>query len=79
MDAKTNCRPERADALKLLFALQDAPDGLSRRQINRDVFARRRPAATIAAMLDSAADDGLVRLAHIKRRGQPTEVYILTP
>jgi Protein of unknown function (DUF3987) len=64
------------DAEKLLGALKDADDGLTRTQITVDVFGKNKKSAEIAALLSELLNQGLVHRATPPReRGRRTETW----
>ena len=63
---------------KILKALRDHPEGLTRTQISHNIFKRNQPAKKIDQALTSLIELG--RVVSKKRRGQrgrPTEVWVL--
>jgi Protein of unknown function (DUF3987) len=62
------------DSEKLLGALKDADEGLTRTQITVDVFGRHKKAAEIAGLLGDLLTQGLIhRVNQPNGKGRPTE------
>jgi hypothetical protein len=64
------------DADKILEALRGAPEGMTRHEIRRGLFADHKPATTIASKLVLLLRQGLVRSEPVETRGRPAEKWL---
>ncbi|WP_422931374.1 bifunctional DNA primase/polymerase [Singulisphaera sp. PoT] len=65
------------DADRLMAALREAPQGLTRTQIREDVFQKNKPSAEIARILGRLLEQGSVRSERIDTGGRrPAELWL---
>src|SRR5262249_41878197 len=66
-----------SDAEKLVAALKENPDGLTRKQISKDVFKRNKSSKDIVTMLSDLLTQGLVhRKTEASTGGRPAERWM---
>lgn len=65
------------DEAKLLDALEAAPQGLTRKQVNHDVFQRNMKADALASLLSRLLTGGSIRREFEPTGGRPAERYYL--
>jgi hypothetical protein len=64
------------DVDRILAALRAAPEGMTRHEIRRGLFADHKPATTIASKLALLLRQGLVRSEPVETRGRPAEKWL---
>jgi hypothetical protein len=63
--------------VKLLDALEAAPEGLTRKDISVEVFKRNLTAKEIGALLGELLTSGVIRREFVSTRGRPAERYFM--